>query len=679
MSSAAGDADGGTSGSSLPTLSWDPIVSTNRRPEPPREPDPAPPVNGSAVNGSAVSGPAANDLAVDRSDADGASAAAVAPPETSTADPGRISFDLQLDLGGAAAAPEPQTPASPQVVPPPPTAGPSLQLGAAANGVAPEGAIATPQVDALPPIREATPVEPLPEVPSATLSAEPAVPVLAPEAAAAPAPGAAGEIRLPPTHQPDQSQLARVAPIAAAVAPAPAAPVRKKRRGRGLIALFFVLLLLGGVVAAAIIVGRPMLFPDASWDAEVEPYAIAIEEVRGDEFVETLTATREPATAFEARSAAELLGEWEDDLAVWRALALANGGVTADSVNELVGGGPDALYSTTDGQVYQRSGVTGAVLDAATTAALAQAAVDQDVRWSTEQEARTLDAAAFVTAAVGAESESILASTAFDAPLGQREPARMAFLPPVLAYRALAPMTYVGVLPDDLTVDAATMERFALVGDTTVTSSSAPQLVAGDVDPGDVATPDRSFWYLALGAYLDRDTAYAASQAVVESSLTAASDGNRVCVYGTFTGGAVDATGVLRAALDQWAAAAPVEFGAQVATLPNGALQLRTCDPGAGFENGARFGVANELIGYRAAELATLSTLLAAGGTDAEIEAALGRLAASGVPAQLAATSADTAPGDAAAGAVAAVGPIVTPPPAEPVQPEPAPAEPSEG
>jgi hypothetical protein len=67
--------------------------------------------------------------------------------------------------------------------------------------------------------------------------------------------------------------------------------------------------------------------------------------------------------------------------------------------------------------------------------------------------------------------------------------------------------------------------------------------------------------------------------------------------------------------------------------------------------------------------LATISGVLAAGGGDAEIGAALDRLAASDVGAALASTAVDQSPTVAADAAKTAVEPIVTPPPPPVVEP----------
>ena len=100
----------------------------------------------------------------------------------------------------------------------------------------------------------------------------------------------------------------------------------------------------------------------------------------------------------------------------------------------------------------------------------------------------------------------------------------------------------------------------------------------------------------------------------------------------------------------------------------DGGLQLVSCDPGAQAVADDRVsGSARELIGWRSAELATIAGVIAAGGGEAEIAAALGRLAASDVGAQLASSPVDQSPRRCCRRSTAAVEPIVTPPaPAEP-------------
>ena len=190
---------------------------------------------------------------------------------------------------------------------------------------------------------------------------------------------------------------------------------------------------------------------------------------------------------------------------------------------------------------------------------------------------------------------------------------------------------------------------------------------------GSPATMDRSFWYLVFASFLDAPTAYGASESVVESSLTVTERAGTTCAYATFSGGDLIQTPTLRAAMESWVAHTPAEMTAAFSVGADGALQMQSCDPGAqAAAPSIRLGAGRELVGWRSAELATIEGVIAAGGGDAEISAALQRLAASDVGAQLASGPVDQSPADAAAAARAAVEPIVTPPPPPVVAVEPA-------
>jgi hypothetical protein len=180
---------------------------------------------------------------------------------------------------------------------------------------------------------------------------------------------------------------------------------------------------------------------------------------------------------------------------------------------------------------------------------------------------------------------------------------------------------------------------------------------------------DRTFWYLVFGGYLDAPTAYRASESIVESALTVTQRAGATCAYSTFSGGDLLQTDTLRSAMQAWVGLAPPEMSAAFSVGADGSLQMQSCDPGAQAAAPTRLGVARELVGWRSAELATIAGVRAAGGGDAEIAAALERLAASTVGAELAAGPADQSPIEAAAAARAAVEPIVSPPPPPALEP----------
>ena len=179
--------------------------------------------------------------------------------------------------------------------------------------------------------------------------------------------------------------------------------------------------------------------------------------------------------------------------------------------------------------------------------------------------------------------------------------------------------------------------------------------------PAAPVAKDRSFWYLVFAGYLDARTAHVASEAVVESALTAATRGTTQCVSATFSGTGVDQTATLRSALEAWAVTAPVEMASSFQVLPDGTLQLVSCDPGAGFDAATRPGVARELLAWRMAELVTSATVAYAGGGDTEFLDAWAFVSASPMPLELMALPPTTSPADLALAAGAGFGALFAP------------------
>ena len=433
---------------------------------------------------------------------------------------------------------------------------------------------------------------------------------------------------------------------------------RKSRRG---LKLVLTLVVLGGLVAAGIVYGRPYLSP-SDWDATTEPYAEAVEAARGVEFAEAITISAEPTPDYTVRLVGELAPDWTGDEAMWRALGLLNGAATQSNVAELLVGWQDAHYSTTDGQVYQDAGVTGPQAEAANTAAMSAASLDQQYGWSRDQPRRTTDDQVLTLAEVLRQARAVVAASPFAVAAGPVEPGVLAFVPPLLGYRALAPTSFAefGTASTD---PQNALSSIGMAGPGPLTSEAlvpapGPTMVGSDAQVSSPRALDRSFWYLVFAGYLDSRTAYRASEAVVESAISMADRAGTACVYATFAGGGVEGTATVRAALEAWSAAAPVEFAASVSVLPDGTLQMVSCDPGAGFENASRLGVARELVAWRSAELATID---AVDGTELDLATAWAFVEASEVALDLIALPADTSPVDMAAAARDRVAAVLRP------------------
>jgi len=82
--------------------------------------------------------------------------------------------------------------------------------------------------------------------------------------------------------------------------------------------------------------------------------------------------------------------------------------------------------------------------------------------------------------------------------------------------------------------------------------------------------------------------------------------------------------------------------------LPDGSLQLTSCDPGVGFTAAVRAGVAAELVAWRAVELATFEAVTASGGGATEFSNAWSLIGASSAPLDVAALPPGTPPSDIA-------------------------------
>ncbi len=479
----------------------------------------------------------------------------------------------------------------------------------------------TPDDAALPPIQEATP---------APLPSGPLLPSVAP---AVPKPAAvsnfefdAASVATPPTRQ----------------------PVRRK--GRGGLKLLATLVVLGGLVAAGVVFGQPYLFP-SDWDDATAPYAQAVETAGGVAFVEPLTITALPSAEFDARLAAELAPATPQQVAEWRALGLAVGVVDDATITPQLAGWRDVVYATDDGQVYHDAGVAvGPALDAELTQAMAAVSLDQQYSWSDGQAQRSVDDSVATSAEVLRQTRAIQRSSDFAGATGPVPTAQLDGLPSIVAYQLLAPHVLAEFPstdePNPLIALASTGQD--PVGDAATVPPSLPVLADGDVMTASPVAQDRSFWFLVFAGLLDGPTAFSASEAIVENSVVHATRGATECVYATFSGGGVDETAVLRSALSSWSERAPAEFASSITTLPDGSLQLSSCDPGAAFAAPLRTTAVDELIAYRSLELATAEAVAEQGGGDPEFTFVWSLITSSSMPTDVATLSAGSPPGQIA-------------------------------
>lgn len=503
-------------------------------------------------------------------------------------------------------------------------------LGDVTSG--PQPVVPAPATTELPTIQEATPPAPvvalLPSVPAAVQR-----PVAAPAFVFDPA-----SVYAPPIRQ------------------------AQRRKSHGVMKLILTLVIISGLVAGGVVFGQPYLFP-SDVDDGAAPYAQAVETIRGFDFVEPLAITAEPSAEFASRLQAQLAPTTPDELAEWRAFGLSNGVVDDASLAQQLTGWQNSLYSLADGQVYRDVAVDGASLDAELVRAVAAASLDQEFGWSTGQAARTLDAAAATSGEVIGQARLVQADSDFTGDVDAVPTEKAAALPPVIGYRLLAPLVFAEFATKQTPNPLSGLGQLGPgpLGSDVPVVAGAPTMVDGDVMVGTPVAKDRSFWFLVFAGFLDGPTAFAASESIVENSVTQATRGTTACVYATFSGGGVDQTEILRSALAGWTEAAPVEFASALTALPDGSLQLSSCDPGAGFTGSVRSGVANELIAWRAVELATHDVVTESGGDETAIVNAWGLIGASNAPIEVAALPVGTSPSDVAKAARDAVSALYAP------------------
>jgi hypothetical protein len=283
----------------------------------------------------------------------------------------------------------------------------------------------------------------------------------------------------------------------------------------------------------------------------------------------------------------------------------------APLLHELVEDWTVAYYSPVTGEVIANDAAGPALFDAAMTEAMTAAALDQETGWSASIDDGLLDAPALTRAVVIASSRAAAAATSYGAADTIRDIAVSSLLPPVIEYRVNAPLAFAEVSTNDPTQRSADFE--ALRAASQLQLASEPELAVGDTFTSSQRLIDRTYWYLVFASYTDAATAYAASNALVQASLATADSAGRHCTYVTLSGTDVDGTAQVSGMLQQWVNNVPAEMTASLTTLATGTMQLRTCDPGVGFETLARSGVGREIARLRSVELEAAAAVPVAG------------------------------------------------------------------
>jgi len=713
---------GGGNKSSLPSLSWDSVVSSSSGDETDADTQ-ASGVGGEAAESGAPSAPIGN----------GISGVLGSLGLETSSDTQQHPVTLDLPSGATESAVVTPTPFEPRPQPQPAGPPPAEPTGQQQPSQPTHQAFAG----------EARPVQPSPQQPVAqqpvpvapveqAVVSQPVQPVQAEQLVAQQsvqaAPAAQPVVAAAPAVPPPTMPTPAVSTVAPAASPAPStAPSyrnmmpeasrsrRRQRSGGSGLGLLLTLLVLAGLVAAGFVYGRPYLFPD-DFDQQTKPYAEAIESVRGTPIADPFLVIDEAASPYASGYDAQAVGDdWHDDVPMWRAFGLADADFEPSSAVDVTPSRPSAYYSFADGQVHTDLPLVDGVPDSAVARAAVLAVLDQDYQWSLAVDGRSDERAAVQHSLVIAEADRIRTAGGFPAPVAADfTSAELAVLPPLVAHRLAAPELYARVVGQPTAGDEARLAELESFGIqlpalTPLGAGPVPVLGEGQTLVGAAEALDRNFWFLVFDAHLPASTAADLSRSLTGASVTPfATVGGQTCWSATLVAPSGEGAPLLANGLSEWVAAARAASAATMSVVTELVVDLRVCDPGraaapaapvadqgvdAGtiegqdpatdpvteldIEPSASSGTADSvraLQAYRATELAVVAGVADAGGDSVAISQALAELEASSIGDDLALASVAMTDAQLASAAVertaaivqAAVATIAGPAPAAP-------------
>lgn len=388
---------------------------------------------------------------------------------------------------------------------------------------------------------------------------------------------------------------------------------RQQRQGKVFGRSMLAVILIAGMVAGALKFGRPLLFP-TEWDEELIPIVSEIETEQGVEFAEPVAFVRTDQAELAQRALESTSGtDWVDQVPQWRALGLATGEPTIESVGSAIVGSASVWYDSSTNTIYALGGERPAGADVeeadgtdeeteATTPAdgttdpaaeaeaaelkvLLQTIFERQIRGGQFHEA-----SAASEGFAGPSSPASLAERSVDGFLfGNRTapPVPQSGLPAPIAHELLA-LDGLGqpivegsdIDPDTLTPGTEYPATITEALDVTTNENSSALLRSGDVPLVGPVAIGADEWSLVWGMRLPTETVDRLIGVVTADSYRATERQGVVCVSGAFKTSTPSTADEVEAAMQLWAAAAPAGSGATVARVSPSSVQLDACDPG---------------------------------------------------------------------------------------------------
>jgi hypothetical protein len=361
-----------------------------------------------------------------------------------------------------------------------------------------------------------------------------------------------------------------------------------------------VIVVLGGVIGAALMFGRSYLFP-TEWDPALTPIVDDIQIARGEDFVEPIELVIQPEAEFSATFAALFVpGGWEEQLPAWRALGIASGDPTTESVAASMVSALPVLFDPASESIVQLADA-----DADDVLAALRIALEQGFEFQHGNAAGATPDDGNETPGAGNNGEGFLGVSDHQVlvdrslaialgngaalPVGEGAALPAAADVPLPVAYELAAMARIGPAVAEASADAGVI--LAPRGD------FPDSVYSVFVPPGPIATlgavlsEGETFstppvalsvddWRLVLGARVGPDVAEAAATAITANSYGTFVRAGTTCFAAVFQfGDAASAQGGIDG-IGAWVAALPVASQAVATPLDFTTLQVVGCDPG---------------------------------------------------------------------------------------------------
>jgi hypothetical protein len=413
-------------------------------------------------------------------------------------------------------------------------------------------------------------------------------PVLA-DAQSVYAPVLAESIYIPPVRQ---------TTTVAAVSLVPVDPKQHKRTakrkpkkslgGKFMTVLILLGLLAGGALAAKKYLVHQLHQPE--WSVDVKPLADEVALTRDLVFKDSVVVTELPVDDYATRLASSITGARTDLAPTWRALGVVNGELDLNMIGRQAMNDSPAFYDPTTKTILVAADLKSYehLYRFAVRRALASALLDQEYGWAPRVASSSPAVALGIRSTIDGDALAVASSlAASDAP-DQLVPELFSFIQghgntlgqsqyvAMLAGRAGVTMRPTIVSMGNDPVSVARLEQSTPTSDAFLDAARAAPVT---VSPA--GTQGMMFWYYVLASRIDDRVAWSAATRWTADTLVASQGSATACVDVTVGAADADGAAVLLAALQSWAAAAPVESTTTVTPADGNRVAIRACDPGA--------------------------------------------------------------------------------------------------